>query len=195
MIDEQMTVLDAVRRFPGISETLTDLGIAKEDKPLGEVLAEKNLDAESILDLLNRRASNLDDLVTTIMRKFHYAESDLLDELDTRLQTILKVHYDAHGPEIAEIYLNFLLLKAELKHHFARQERVIFPQLLDGALATDTAKVSGEERIKAQVDSLRELTRDFNPPADACPTYQLTYQGLRNLSESIENHLNLENTL
>lgn len=179
----------------------------------GEALGRQNIDVESCLVLLNRKIwRDPSDVTYYIMKSFHYTESDLLDEIDPLLQTILKVHYETHGVELAKTYKVFLEAKAALKAHFARQEKVVFPEIEERTEIAASAE--NEERTEigenanthlAQeqeanrelaeiLQRLAESTDQYTPPADGCATYHLTFEKLAALAKDAEAHLALENS-
>jgi regulator of cell morphogenesis and NO signaling len=42
---------------------------------------------------------------------------------------------------------------------------------------------------------IRQLSNDFNPPADACVTYRTLYGALEELERDLHQHIHLENNI
>jgi regulator of cell morphogenesis and NO signaling len=42
---------------------------------------------------------------------------------------------------------------------------------------------------------IRELSHDFAPPVDACPTYRGFYQALAEFEQDLRQHIHLENNI
>lgn len=85
-----------------------------------------------------------------------------------------------------------------------KEEQVLFPAI--AALSRGgNAPVSLEDPIAcmlhehddagAALARLRELTRGFEPPAEACNTYRALFAGLRDLEEDLHRHIHLENAV
>ncbi len=213
MIKETMSIEEAVRAYPGITETLSEMGIdfcCGGKKNLGEALKEKNLEVSSALDFLNRRkdetteegmtlkdamALERPELIAYIIKNHHRKEEKLLGETDALLAKILMVHYAHHGEELSEIYRLFLSLKAELSAHLAKEEKIVFPLMLE----MDDEKVSElEDEHEAAGEILHELERrtgGFVAPSDACRTYELAFAKLKELNDDIHIHIFLENSV
>ena len=62
---------------------------------------------------------------------------------------------------------------------------------LDGAIATMLAE---HDEAGAALAKMRELTKGFTPPAEACNTYRALFAGLTELEEVLHRHIHLENS-
>ncbi len=196
-ITEKTLISEALAAYPELAETLGDVGLAGSEKRFGEELRARNIDPETCLALLNRKVIREPaDLTYYIMKAHHYTESDQLDEIDPLLQKILKVHYESHGSELAEVYGVFLEAKAALKHHFARQERLFFPAFEEGnlALAMQEAEAEANRELARIMERLADVTDQYQTPQDGCATYQLTFGKLRDLALDVEKHLAIEDS-
>jgi regulator of cell morphogenesis and NO signaling len=47
----------------------------------------------------------------------------------------------------------------------------------------------------AALAEIRDLTNNFNPPADACTTYRLCYAALQAFETDLHQHVHLENNI
>ena len=113
-----------------------------------------------------------------------------------------------HHPEVLEVRSVYTHLREELEEHLKREEQALFPwiQQLAAAVTIADIGVSGVEGpiscmfrehddAAVALGTLRSLTRDFSPPADACPTFMAFYDALRELEGDIHMHIHKENNL
>jgi regulator of cell morphogenesis and NO signaling len=103
-------------------------------------------------------------------------------------------------PEVLpELLSTFLALKAELQGHFPKEEQILFPMILrgEGTLASGPISVmeSEHESAGAALKRLRELTNDYEVPAEACTTWRALWHGLAELEGSLHRHIHLENNI
>ena len=92
-------------------------------------------------------------------------------------------------------------LKAELEEHFAKEERLVFPlmrqhphpeqDVLDYVKSLEDEHTDAGDIIK----KIYQLTDNFTPPADACPTFQRTYQVMETLFDDVFIHIFKENSI
>jgi regulator of cell morphogenesis and NO signaling len=83
--------------------------------------------------------------------------------------------------------------------HLAKEEQVLFPLIANGqgrvaAGPVHVMEMEHEEHARA-LQTLRRLTADFAPPADACVTWRALYLGLQQLEEELMLHVHLENNV
>jgi regulator of cell morphogenesis and NO signaling len=100
-------------------------------------------------------------------------------------------------------------LAAEMIAHMEKEEVVLFPMVLhlasDGDLAPGlpadawegpvTAMERDHDEMARLLDTLRVLTGDFTPPADACNSFRGLYQALADLEAETQLHVHLENNV
>jgi regulator of cell morphogenesis and NO signaling len=100
----------------------------------------------------------------------------------------------------------FKALEAELVDHMMKEEQVLFPAIealsheeaapmpgtLDGPIA---CMIHEHEEVGMALAHLRELSRGFEPPQDACNTYRALFAGLHDLEEDLHRHIHLENAV
>jgi regulator of cell morphogenesis and NO signaling len=117
----------------------------------------------------------------------------------------------AHGdrrPELAKVVSTFKLMREELESHMAKEEQILFPaiRLLEsesslpafpfGSVANPISMMEHEHDDAGNaLRRLRELTEDFTPPADACPTYRVMLESLENLEQDLHLHIHKENNI
>ena len=127
------------------------------------------------------------------------------------LGRVVEVHGSRH-PELAEVARLFSQSLADLDSHLSKEEQVLFPYIyelfdahrrgtsiapfgcgtVEHPIAVMEMEHSGEgerfERIAA-------LTADFAAPADACASYALVMQQLRQFRDALHEHIHLENNI
>ena len=152
------------------------------------------------------------DLLADYIEKTHhrYIDSKLV-EITPYLQRIVSVHGDNH-PELFEVQRLFQESTGDLSAHLRKEELMLFPyirqlvkaQISGGkrpvtkigdaaeyiALMEEDHNVEGERFRK-----ISELTNNYNPPADACNTYRVTFSLLQEFEEDLHRHIHLENNI
>ena len=127
------------------------------------------------------------------------------------LEKLERVHGERH-PELKEINALFKVSASELMGHLRKEELVAFPAIrnleqwrltgqpdmtgkgpqLNDVLAILTGDHSAEG---ARFETISDLSAQYSPPADACNTYRVTYDLLRNFEADLHRHIHLENNL
>lgn len=214
---------DIVTKFPMASQLLKQNKIdfcCGGDRPIGETLAEKNIDAEAFLDKLNtmyataKGVSTKDtdwtkesygSLIDHVVNTHHAYLNNLLPELGTFVSKIYRVHGMNH-PELEKVYRLFNELKTEVEHHLIQEEVNIFPKIKQYENARTEAQldelIAAIETLESEHDAsgnilkeLREITNDYFIPEDACKSYTLTYLKLEELESDMFEHIHLENNI
>lgn len=153
------------------------------------------------------------DLLATYVQKIHhkYVE-EAIPVLKEYLAKIAKVH-GKHHPELHEINSLFEGCAGELTKHMKKEELMLFPYIqklakLQGSHDTPWQKpVFGslksliddmENEHTAEGDRFRtivQLSNNYTPPADACNTYIVAFQKLREFENDLNLHIHLENNI
>lgn len=223
MITEQMTLADVVKDYPQTIGFLNGLHLdycCGGHDAIAIAVKEKGLDMSKFLEELNAVASRpvasgkdvhaemeafkarsvpemLDDLEAT----HHVTDRKLMQETEELLNKILIVHYPHHGALLTELHSRYAKLKAELEEHFAKEERYVFPLMRDNLHPTEATRAEVQALIDEhtvagdQIKAIQELTENFTLPADACPTFRLTYQTMQGLFDDIFVHIFKENSI
>jgi regulator of cell morphogenesis and NO signaling len=142
----------------------------------------------------------LDHIQTT-----HHAY--LREELP-RLTTIVEKVRDVHGskhPELVEIATLYGQLARDLPAHLELEERRLFPAIASLEAGRDPRSpellpalalmASEHDTAGAALHRLRELTKDYAVPADACAAYKQMLIGLAGLESDLHTHVHLENNV
>lgn len=126
------------------------------------------------------------------------------------LEKVTSKHGDRH-PELKKIFQLFAAVKEELEHHMQKEELVLFPrikdieqQLAEGKeiVINSTYLLSPISMMEQEHDhagsmlaEIRKLTNNYQPPADACTTYKLSFASLQAFELDLHQHVHLENNV
>ena len=90
-------------------------------------------------------------------------------------------------------------MREAVLEHLDKEEQVLFPMILrgHGRLAVGPVHVMEIEHDEhgRNLQELRRLTGDMQPPAHACPTWRALYLGLQQLERELMEHIHLENNV
>ena len=193
-------------------------------RPLEEACLRANLSLERVLTLLSSAkntqsepadrswtAAPLDELATYIVDKHHKFIRAEVPRLQDLARKVVSKHAGAH-PELTSVEELFSAMADELFAHLMKEERILFPALrqLEAAASTgapapiacfDTvqapiARMLADHDDAAELTSqIRKLSSDYQPPADACPSYRGLYHGLEEFERDLHRHVHLENNI
>ncbi|MFL1011051.1 iron-sulfur cluster repair di-iron protein [Flavisericum labens] len=195
----------------------------KGNRTIEEVCTKKNIDANQLLGeletLLNSKTNQsidynswpMDLLVDYIEKKHHRYVEEKIPVLRQFLDKLCRVHGERHR-ELFEINELFIASAKELSAHMKKEELILFPFVKK--MASAVSSQSGvEEPYFGTVENpiammmqehdnegerfrkIAELTNNYNPPADACNTYRVTYAMLDEFEKDLHLHIHLENNI
>ena len=218
-----MTVGQLVSERPERAALFERLGIdycCCDRQALGEACEHGHVDPKQVLSGLVQLESAgpvsdetdwsirpLGELVDHITEKHHAYLNDALPRLSYLINKVWEAHVRLH-PELSDVAEEFAALRTELERHMQDEERVLFP-LCRSIETAGSARPGGKRSLlemihrleDEHVDSsrsfqrLRELTEDFTPPVDGCPTYRVMLSSLAELEEDLRKHVYKENCL
>jgi regulator of cell morphogenesis and NO signaling len=193
-------------------------------RPLEEACEKANVPVGKLLELLGELGNDSGapeerqwtdgsqlELTEHIINRHHRYVREEAPRLRTLLHKVVSRHGAAH-PELGPIQKSFEALAEELLGHMIKEERILFPfiQQMEAAAGTGGALPVGSfpsvefpvSRMLAEHDEagaltarIRELSADFQPPADACPSYRGLYHGLKEFEQDLHHHIHLENNI
>lgn len=190
-------------------------------KTLAQVCREKNIDVTKVETELQQlgtgnKASNIsyndwniDFLADYIINTHHTYVRKYLPELDTYSAKVAQVHGAEH-PELLEIRNLIIEIKNELSDHCNEEEKGIFADVKKVLFAKNTGQpllsytviadqIDELEREHDQVgrafDKMRELSKGYALPADACASYTLLYKMIQEFEDDLHIHIHLENNI
>ncbi len=125
-----------------------------------------------------------------------------------RLSALAAKVHDRHGathPELASIRDLLDVLSAELFPHMLKEERVLFPLIkqLDASphapsmplLAPIRHMMDDHDDAGELLRKIRALASGFEPPPEACASYNALYSGLEAFEKDMHHHIHLENNI
>ncbi len=194
-------------------------------KPLAAACKAAGIDVNNVATLLEGAAratqpgveaanwseQSLAALINHIVEKHHAfcrEESHRLEPLSAKVVS----KHGEHHPELQRIHELFTSLRSELSMHLMKEEQMLFPYIigLEDSATRNSAPprapfgtVQNPVRMMVQehddagelLKEIRELSRNFSAPEDACPSFKALYQGLQAFEADLHQHIHLENNL
>jgi regulator of cell morphogenesis and NO signaling len=183
---------------------LSEANEAEVLREIGQVLLEK----EAASNDYNNWP--LDLLADYIEKKHHRFVLEQIPVIKGFLDKIVNVHGGRH-PELAQVRALFNQSADELSHHMVKEERILFPSVKEmiqarvkqepyapffGTIKNPVAVMMSEHENEG--DRFREisrLTHNYTPPADACTTYRVAFESLKEFEKDLHTHIHLENNI
>ena len=193
------------------------------NRTIGEACELKSVDANALVSDLIATTQNveagaidfqtwpLDLLADYIQKKHHrYVEEKSL-EIKPYLDKICRVH-GQHHPELFEINEHFTATAGELAMHMKKEELILFPFIKKmekanqegtglemppfGSVQNPIDMMMHEHTTEGErFRKIEELTNNYNPPAEACNTYRVTFALLKEFEADLHLHIHLENNI
>lgn len=214
---------DIVTIFPGASDIFYNYNVdfcCGGNRPLKEAIVAQNLDEQKLLNDLNQAYEAFDvknnefvdwaketpgKLADYTVNKHHAYLNEVLPMLGDYTLKILKVHGKNHG-ELYKVHKLFNNLRSELEQHLVKEENLVFPLIKeyekDKSPETKKRMIEMIDELEAEhtaagdiLKELREVTDHYALPADACKTFEMTYQKLKELEGDLFQHIHLENNI
>jgi len=149
-------------------------------------------------------AGSMTALIAHIESTHHVFTREELNRVAPLMEKVARVH-GANHPELARVASLFTALYDDLMPHLQKEEQILFPfirGLESGAPACDSCfgsvrgpisvMQSEHEAAGDVLREIRELTKDYTLPDDACGSFRSLYMGLQNLEEDLHLHIYLE---
>ncbi|MDP2159829.1 MAG: iron-sulfur cluster repair di-iron protein [Flavobacterium sp.] len=195
----------------------------KGNRTIEEVCAKKNInptelekEIQTVLETKNENAIDFKSwsptlLIEYIVEKHHAYIEEKTPVLLQFLDKLGKVHGERH-PELFEINALFKISAGDLAQHMKKEELILFPFIQKmvkaqkenqpiqepnfGTVENPIAMMKDEHTIEGErFDKIATLTDGFTPPEDACSTYKVTYQMLKEFEQDLHKHIHLENNI
>ena len=188
-------------------------------RPLSEVCSEQGLEYRDLVGELEAAGTSgsddrdwtrapLGDLIDHIVWHYHESLRSELPRLDGMARKVFEVHGRQH-PELGNVLSHVRRLRTELEQHMVKEELALFPvirklaegrrlePLTSGAgLSTPIGMMEHEHEDTGRVlAELRQVTRGYEPPDDACNTYRGLFHGLAELERDLHTHIHVENNI
>lgn len=193
------------------------------DKTLNEACKDKEVRVEELLRELEQVMTQVDDfssrinsmslseLVDYILERHHSYVRKNIPILQEFLAKISRVHGDNH-PELIKVKSLFDEGAGNLVMHMQKEEIILFPYIkkLEEAARQGTGKprrpfgeVANPIRMMIvehqtegeRFERIANLTNNYSIPSDACNTYSVSLQKLKEFEKDLHTHIHLENNI
>lgn len=217
-------VTDAVKSFvehnPGCADIFEELHIdfcCGGSKSLKSACEEKNLEPNHVFQRLvelpsvaTTHEADVSDmtsveLVDHLESTHHVYLKSELPRLSALMGKVCQAHSSRH-PELLRLQTVFIILREELEPHLQKEERVLFPlirKLENNSKGRNSSPLTGPIRVMREehddagdlLKEMRALAKDYIFPKDGCQSFQLLYDGLRELEKDTHLHIHKENNI
>lgn len=194
------------------------------NRPLEEACTAANVPVDEVLKALEAatatptqpterelRAGSLAELSAHIVKTHHAFVRRETPQLQDLLQKVCSKHGQKH-PEVLHIRSLFHGLSQELTTHMMKEEAILFPYIermeesvlqhepiLPGPFGSIERPIQMMEHehdsAGVALKAMREASRDYNPPDDACTSFRALYTSLAAFEQDLHQHIHLENNL
>jgi regulator of cell morphogenesis and NO signaling len=154
--------------------------------------------------LLHFESWDLSFLIDFIVQHHHNYVRDSIPQLELLLNKVCTKH-GADQPQLMEIRKDFYALADELLGHLPKEEGILFPaikRLINNKdsgglnLSSPVSVMEHEHEIAGKlIKSIRSLSNDYTPHANACLSFQMTYKLLQEFENDLMQHIHLENNI
>ena len=194
------------------------------NRPLEEACAKANVSVDEVLAQIEHaaaepaqpeerelQAGSLAELTSHICKTHHVFVRTEIPQIEALLAKVCNKH-GANHPELSHVRAVFHGLGQELMTHLMKEEAILFPfiermeeSVLQhepvlpppfGTVANPVRAMEHEhDNAGAALKALRETTRDYTPPDDACTSYRALYSQLEAFEKDLHQHIHLENNV
>jgi regulator of cell morphogenesis and NO signaling len=138
----------------------------------------------------------LDALIANIVERYHDVHRAEFPEAIRLARKVEAAH--AGRPDVPRGLADHLaMMFDDLEAHQLREERILFPTLLQGGCGVVRHPIrrmmAEHEDVHRQLETLRALTGGYAPPDGACGSWRGLYAACRKLDEDLVEHMRLEN--
>lgn len=146
-------------------------------------------------------------LIDYILNNHHKYVKNAIPVILQHTRKVASVHGELH-PEVVEVAKLFEIVSEGMTQHMKKEEEILFPFIkqLEKTGSTDKPgfgsvlnpiRMMEAEHQEAgdEMEAIKQLTNNFNPPEDACNTYKVSYQELKEFYNDLHKHVHLENNI
>jgi regulator of cell morphogenesis and NO signaling len=191
------------------------IDIHRGSQTLAEACQQIGIDPAIVLEQLERTDQQSDsamgdyshmtlgDLCDQIVATHHARLKETLPRIGLMLYRVAEGDGDRH-PELHRVLQLFSVFAGDLKLHMSKEEEILFPLIMEleeastycGHLSTLVEHLEVEDALTCEkLRQIRQLTRDFAPPGDACETYRAVLNALSDLEREVNDHSGVENNV
>ena len=188
----------------GGSRSLEEACVEREIDPAAVLAELEGLQPAAAPEWTTMTVAALVDHIESTHHRFLHEE---LPRLAALTDKVVDVHGSRH-PELHNVKISFTALRDDLEPHLMKEEQVLFPMIRELAAATTVPTfhcgtlanpirmmLLEHDRAGELLAELRELTTGFEPPTDACASYQALYRGLAEVEADTHLHVHKENNV
>ena len=152
-----------------------------------------------------------DELADYIVKKHHAYVRINIPVILQNLDKICQKHGD-HHPELNEIKELFNTAAGNLTMHMQKEEMILFPHIRKlvrakkegggygqppfGSVSNPVDMMVTEHQQEGdRFELISELSANYKIPSDACMTYEVTMNQLREFEDDLHRHIHLENNI
>ena len=176
-----------------------------------DMLSEKLLSAVAANECFQREKSSASELIDHIIAKHHVFTVNEIERLRGLFHKVCDRHGKQH-PELFHVRDIFEDMAEEMVCHMRKEEHALFPFIKRLELATEGSSqvppppfgtvqapirmmMMEHDAAAEQFREMRDVSLDYQLPADACPSFTGLYFGLQNLEKDLHRHVHLENNV
>jgi regulator of cell morphogenesis and NO signaling len=227
VLDSNKTVRELALEMPQATRVFEKLKIdycCGGDKPIVEACAIAGVEVDSVERMLTEtmvdssatassdfQNAPLSELINYIVQKHHTFTKEEMDRLEALTAKVIAAHGTNH-PELLKIGELFERLCADLKPHMFKEERILFPSIVEleraslqgkplpfvpfGTVNNPVRMMMMEHEVAGDLlREMRSVSSNYAVPADACISYQTLYQALEEFEKDLHQHIHLENNI
>lgn len=209
-VDPRRTLADLATRFAGAAPVFQRHGLdfcCHGQVTVAEACAQRGIDPLAVVAELQQAVRPVPpperwdqrpvpELIDHLLHHYHEQHRRDLPHLVAMAAKVERVH--AGKPDCPrDLAAHLRWLGGELENHMGKEEAVLFPMLRagHGAHAAGPIQVMESEHVEhgRNLEELRRLCHDYEPPAEACATWRALYLGLAAFEQQLMQHIHLEN--
>jgi regulator of cell morphogenesis and NO signaling len=225
MIDRENKIGDLVAKNFQSARVFEEYGLdfcCGGQKSLHQACKDKGVDENLVLEKLsnlqdeNQTSNHYGDwdegfLADYIVNNHHSYIRNSIPSIDNHLEKVVSAH-GKRNPEVVEVSKLFGMMKEDLMGHMLKEEKMLFPyiQKMNEAKkesrglpaapfgnVSNPIKVMVEEHQHAgdEMAEINKLTNNYTPTANACGTFRVLYNELKDFEKDLHIHVHLENNI
>ena len=193
------------------------------NKAISDACREAGIDADQLIQQIEEVVTQNDpdtaalnnfalgELINYIVKRHHAYVNNSIPILKKNLEKVCQVHGE-HHPELFEIKELFNGCAGDLTKHMMKEEIMLFPfiERLETSKKTNSPSpnspfgsvsnpismmVADHQNEAERFKEIARLSDYYQPPDDACTTYEVTFKQLRDFEDDFNRHIHLENNI
>ncbi len=219
---EEKTVGELVAQHPQYARVFESFAIdycCGGKLKIKEACDKKNVDLKLVLESLrssradqgsaaepNWNDSTLKELVDHIVKTYHFPLREELPRIEQLAKKVAHVHGERH-PEMVQLFEIFSDFKMQLELHMQKEEIILFPAIVQSEKSLERSVFGCGGGIENPINvmlqehddagdalkQMRSLANDYVAPDDACNTFRVLLDSLKNLEKEMHDHVHKEN--